>query len=528
MFRIVNGLVADGTGRKAKKNQGIVVAGERIRTVPVSPTPKGQTVIDAENLVVAPGFIDAHSHSDVAVLRNPRAENRILQGITTEVTGNCGFSPFPITDLNGEATRREYARLRTRLRWRNLNEYAAAVDKARPAVNIAPLQGHGNLRSAAMGYVGREPTSGEMGTMKRLLAESMKAGAFGLSSGLEYTPSSFSEWRELAELCSVVARFGGIYSTHMRNEDDTLTESVDEALRISRASGASLEISHLKSTRRRNWGKVGAVLTNLEKKSRRGGRIGWDAYPYAASHTDLTITLPKYAMEGGFPAMLNSLSSEETRGRIRADMEAVRGEEDWKAVVVEDMESSDVSRFNNMNVLDISHKLGTGPAETVLRLFEANGRDVQIIVHDMSEADVDGVFSNPRTAIGSDSSIFTGGHPHPRAFGTFPRAFRRYVRELGTNSLEMMVKKATSLTAERFSLRGRGTIADGNFADIVILDPEKIMDNSTYEDPTAAPCGVEYVFVNGVMEVCRGKITGRRGGRVLSMREGMPPVPEES
>lgn len=521
VFEIVNGVIADGTGRKSRINHGISIIGDRLR-FSRSPNSRGKpVVIDAENLVIAPGFIDAHSHSDIAVLRNPKAENRLLQGITTEVTGNCGFSPFPVTSLNRDNMKRDYLGAGVRLRWQSLGEYAAMVDSVRPAVNIAPLQGHGNLRSAAMGYAGRPPTAKELGAMKRLLSESMRAGAFGFSSGLEYTPSSFADWMELAELCSVVARYGGVYSTHMRNEDDMLRESVDESLKISSKSGARLEISHLKSTRSRNWGTVVSVLSELERKSRRNSAIGWDAYPYDASHTDLTITLPKHVMDGGFGVMLQAVSSVEVRSKVKAEMMTGRNEEDWKAIVVEDIAARDARRFNNMNLDDISKLMGVSPAEAVFRLLEANGRDIPIIVHNMSEQDVDRVFSHPKTGIGSDSSIYTGGHPHPRAFGTFPRSFRKYVRELGTASLERMVRKASALTAERFSLGERGFIRDGYFADVVIFDPEKIQDHSTYENPTAEPSGVKYVLVNGILEVENGRITGRRGGRVL--RRGTAP-----
>lgn len=516
MFRIVNGLVADGTGAEPHENDCITITGDRLSMKSPAKSAASGTVIEAEGLVIAPGFIDAHSHSDIAILKNPKAENRLLQGITTEVTGNCGFTPFPVTKHNMEAMKGEYRRSGVRLRWRNLEEYSATVQRVRPAVNIAPLQGHGNLRSAAMGYVGRTPTGKEMAAMKRLLSESLRAGAFGLSSGLEYTPSSFSDWKELAELCTVVARHDGVYATHMRDEDDHLGESVKESLNVSSRSKVKLEISHLKSTRRRNWGKVVDILHELDSKSRRNSRIGWDAYPYAASHTDLTITLPKYIMDGGFSSMLKAISSTGARSKAVMDMEGERSDEDWDAIVVEDIASEEIAHFNNRSVLQISKAMKTTPAETVLRLLESNGHDIPIIVHNMAEEDVDAVFSHKSTAIGSDSSVYTGGHPHPRAFGTFPRAFARYVRQLNSTTMGVMVRKASALTAERFSIAGRGYVREGYFADIIIFDPETIRDKSTYENPTAEPEGVKFVFVNGILAVSNGAITGKRGGRVLA------------
>lgn len=516
MFRIINGSVADGTGAEPHENDCITIVGDRLSMKMAGSAAARGTVIDAEGLVIAPGFIDAHSHSDIAILKNPRAENRLLQGITTEVTGNCGFTPFPVTGHNIDAMKNEYGRSGIRLRWTGLEEYSAAVQRVRPAVNIAPLQGHGNLRSAAMGYAGRSPTAKEMSAMKRLLSESMRAGAFGLSSGLEYTPSSFSDWKELAELCTVVARHGGVYATHMRDEDDHLGESINESLMVSNRSKVKLEISHLKSTRRRNWGKVVGILHELDSKAKRNSRIGWDAYPYTASHTDLTITLPKYIMDGGFSSMLKAISSTGARARVVLDMEEEREEEDWDAIVVEDIASKEIARFNNRSILEISRAMKATQAETVLRLLETNGHDIPIIVHNMAEGDVDAVFSHESTAIGSDSSVYTGGHPHPRAFGTFPRAFARYVRQLNSTTMGAMVRKASALTADRFSIAGRGYIREGYFADVVIFDPETIGDRSTYENPTAEPEGVRFVFVNGTLAVRDGNITGKRGGRMLA------------
>jgi N-acyl-D-amino-acid deacylase len=520
VLEIVNGIIADGSGGPVFENPGLVIRKDRMYFAVRGSGNPGAKVIDAGKLIIAPGFIDAHSHSDVAVLRNPVAENRILQGITTEVTGNCGFSPFPVTDLNREAMKLEFKRYGVRLRWSTLDEYAKAVDRARPAINIAPLQGHGNLRAAAMGYAGRPPDRRELRLMKSLLSESMRAGSFGLSSGLEYTPSSFADWRELAELCSVVSKYGGVYATHMRNEDDFLEKSIAESLKVSRQAGVRLEISHLKSTRRANWGKVVTVLAELEKKAGRNRGIGWDAYPYSACHTDLTITLPAYIMDGGFTAMLSAVADPRTRSKVAADMERDRDTEDWKAIVVEDITSDQISHFNHRNIRDIARELNVSAPEAVLRLLEINGHDIAIIVHNMAQEDVDMVFTHPMTGIGSDSSVYTGGHPHPRAFGTFPRAFARYVREQRNCPIELMVRKASGLNAERFSIPMRGFLRDGYFADIVIFSPDEIADRSTYEQPSVAPAGIKHLIVNGVPEIEDGKITGRRGGRVLRLHAG--------
>ncbi len=516
MIRIVEGTLADGSGTTPVRNPGIAVAGGRLIVGRAALKGKASIEIDARGMVIAPGFIDAHSHSDLAVMVNPKAENRIMQGITTEVTGNCGFTPFPVTPLNREPMRSEYLRSGIRLTWSNLEEYAAAVNRRKPAVNIAPLIGHGNLRSAAMGYSSRVPSAAQMRRMKALLARNLAMGAFGLSSGLEYTPSGFADWKELSELCAVVAKFGRVYSTHMRNENGLLEASVAESLRVSRTSGAKLEISHLKATRKANWGKVVSVLTDLERRAGKGEKVMWDAYPYAASHTDLTISLPKHIMDGGFDSMLRAIADSATRESVKREMEETRDDDDWHSIVVKDITGPEVARFSNMNVLDIARELKVSPAEAVFRLLEGNGHDIAIIVHNMAESDVDIVFSSPLTGIGSDSSVYTGGHPHPRAFGTFPRAFRRYVRELNFCSLQGMVRKASALTADRFGISGRGYIRNGYFADVVVFDPAAIADRSTYDEPAVLPAGIEYVIVNGVLEVSNGTVTGKRGGRVLS------------
>ena len=515
MIRIVDGLLSDGSGATPVRNPGIAVSGGRLIVGKAASKGRVSMEISARGMIIAPGFIDAHSHSDIAVMVNPKAENRILQGITTEVTGNCGFTPFPVTELNREQMRTEYARSGIKLSWSNVREYAAAVNRRKPAVNIAPLIGHGNLRSAAMGYSSKSPSAAQMKTMKRLLEKNLGMGAFGLSSGLEYTPSGFAGWKELSELCSVVAKFGRVYATHMRNEDGLLEESVEESLRVSRRSGARLEISHLKATRKANWGKVVKVLADLERRAGRGERVMWDAYPYTASHTDLTISLPKHIMDGGFGSMLKAIAGGALRERVAREMEDSRDDDDWRSIVVKDIEGPEVSRFSNMNVLDVAGELGVSPAEAVFRLLEGNGHDIAIIVHNMAQDDVDAVFSSPLTGIGSDSSVYTGGHPHPRAFGTFPRAFRRYVRELNYCTVQGMVRKASALTAERFGIGGRGYIRNGYFADVVIFDPAAIEDRSTYDEPALTAGGIAHVIVNGVPEVSDGTVTGRRAGRVL-------------
>ncbi|MEM0135325.1 MAG: D-aminoacylase [Thermoplasmatales archaeon] len=515
MVYVKGGLLVDGTGTLPTRNPGLIIKRDKIYFANSKQVENDEITIDADGFIIAPGFIDAHSHSDVKIIKNPSAENRILQGITTEITGNCGFTPFPVTSKNEDSLREEMEIDGVELNWKNFREYATIVNKNRPAINIASLVGHGTLRSAVMGEVARKPTKEEMDEMKRLLEKNLKEGAFGLSSGLEYVPSGFADVEELSELCKVVAKMGRVYATHMRDEGDFLGKSIDESLAVSRKSGAKLEISHLKSVKRANWGKGIKELTRLEKLAKKGEKIGWDAYPYNASSTSLTITIPKKLMDGGFGTMLERIKDQKERNEAKKEMKKKRNEEDWRGIVVEDIQEPEISKYNHSNILDISRDMNESCEETVFKLLEKNQKDITIIAHTMNDLDVDVIMSHPLTAIGSDSSVYVKGTVHPRAFGTFPRVFKKYVKELNYCTVQGMVQKASSLSADRFGIESRGYIRDGYYADIVIFDPNTYEDKNTFEFPTTFPNGVEYLFVNGIMEVSGRKITGERGGMTL-------------
>lgn len=515
MFRIVGGLIVDGTGTIPVRNPGIIIRGDKIYFANGIREVKNEIVIDAEGFIIAPGFIDAHSHSDVSVLKNPSARNRILQGISTEVTGNCGFSPFPVTPKNEEYVREDLKKDGVKLDWKNFEKYAIIVERSNPAINIAPLVGQGTLRAAVMGESAKKPSKEDMVEMKNLLEENLKQGAFGLSSGLEYTPSGFADVEELAELCKVVSRRGRVYATHMRDEGDFLEKSINESLAVSRKSGVKLEISHLKAVKHRNWGKGVKELTRLEKLARKGEHVMWDAYPYDASSTSLTITVPKRLLDGGFTAMLGKIKDQRVRSTVKEEMAKKRNEEDWHGIVLENIKNPKISKYNHNNILDISKDMGESSEETVFKLLEINQEDISIVSHTMNEIDVDSIIIHPLTSICSDSSVYVKGVVHPRAFGTFPRVFKKYVRDLNLCSIQEMVRKSTSLTADRFGIKNRGYIKEKYYADIVIFNPDTIEDKSTYESPTLLPKGIEYLFVNGVLEINERKITGERGGKVL-------------
>ncbi len=515
MFLIKDGYLVDGTGGIPVRNRGMLISEDKISFNFNSLTGKDVTEINAKGMIIAPGFIDTHSHSDVNIVKNPSAQNRILQGITTEVIGNCGFSPFPVTNKNEQFVRNNLEEEGVELNWRNVKEYAEILDKKGPAINLVPLIGQGTLRSAVMRFDARKPTNSEIKKMKQILEDNLSQGAFGMSSGLEYTPSGFADVDELAELCKVVKRKGGVYTTHMRDEGDLLEESINESLLVSRKSKVKLEISHLKSVKRANWGKGIKELLRLERLARSGEPVTWDAYPYDASSTSLTITLPKKIMDGGFESMLESIKDLKIRNQAKKVMAKKRSSEDWEGIIVEDMANPEISKYNHRSIYDISKDMKESCEETVFRLLEKNRKDITIIAHTMNEIDVDTIVSHPLTAIGSDSSVYVKGTVHPRSFGTFPRVFRKYVREMNFCSVQEMVRKTSSLAADTFRIKGRGYLKEGYYADIVIFNLAFIEDKSTFENPTIFPQGIEYLFVNGILEIDKGKITGNRGGRVL-------------
>ncbi len=515
MFRITGGLLVDGSGDVPRRNPGLVVRKDKIYFSGEKNVTGSAIEIDVTGLIIAPGFIDAHSHSDVKVLKNPKAQNRIMQGITTEVTGNCGYTPFPVSSNNEGEVREDLESNGLKLEWKNFGKYADAVNSRKPAINTAALVGQGTLRSAILGNAARKPTKNEIEEMKELLRKNLEQGAYGLSSGLEYTPSGFADVNELAEVCKVVSEMGRVYATHMRNEGSFLQESIEESLNVSKKSGARLEVSHLKAEGRANWGKGIEQLERLEKVVKKGKPVGWDAYPYDAASTNLTITIPKEMMDGGFYRMLERINIPDERKNAKEKMAKNRNPEDWHEIVLEDLENPELNKYNHRNILDISKDMKESCEETVLRLLEKNHKDIMIIAHTMNNLDVDTIVSHPLTAICSDSSVYVEGTVHPRSFGTFPRVFKKYVRDLNFISVQEMVRKSSSLTADRFGIDLRGYIKDGYFADLVIFNPNTFGDKNTFESPTVPPEGVEYLFVNGVLEIERGKITADRGGRAL-------------
>ncbi len=526
---IAGGLVYDGRGGPPVQAD-IGVSGDRIKAVGKIPGRRGRTVVEASGKAIAPGFIDAHDHTDIGLLANPKAESAVRQGVTTLISGNCGYSPFPVApDIAEDLKHSAKAQGEVEVDWSDIRGFFARLEKSGLAVNYATLVGHGQVRGEAMGFDDHPPKPEELERMKALVAENMEAGAFGLSSGLEYTPGSFAAADEIAELCKVVAARGGVYATHMRDEGDRLIESIEESIGAARASGVRLQISHLKTAFPRNWGKAGEALALLEKAKAEGLTVLADRYPYIAGSTGLSINFPAWSRQGNTDAFLARLNDPTQERRIKeyvAERERKFGS--WDKVVISGVITEKNKWVEGLDVLSASLKAGKSPYEFMRDLIVEERDNVQTVLFMMDEENVKRILAHPQVMAGSDSSaiapygILSAGKPHPRTYGTFPKYLGTYVREENLLPAEAMIRKMTSLPAEMFGLEDRGVIRPEAFADLVIFDPAAIADRATWKEPHQYPVGISGVIVNGAVIVRDGEHTGALPGRVLRKAGAKP------
>jgi N-acyl-D-amino-acid deacylase len=510
--------VFDGTGAPGRELD-VAVLGDRI--VDVGPRlPAGSEEIDLAGLALAPGFIDVHSHADLSLLVNPRAESRIRQGVTLEVVGQDGSSVGPWSEDRYRRTRESYReRFGVEIDFRDPAGFLGAIDRARPAVGVATMVGNGTIRALVVGDEDRPATAAELQRMKDEVREAMGGGCVGLSSGLEYTPSGFADPGELVELASVLRGTGRPYASHMRNEDDRLLAAVEEAIHVGRMAGVPVQISHLKAQGRRNYWKQGVVLELLGRARREGVDALFDAYPYTAYQTGLSNLFPTALRAGGTEAFLRRLRAPETAARLeRACRDKVALLGDWNSVQIASTNDETVWARGRL-VGDLARERGTDPYELTLLLLEANRGGVGMIGHGMDEDNVVELLAHPMGLVCSDGGAhapygpLSQSSPHPRGYGTFPRLLGRYVREKGVLTLEAAVHKVTGRAARRLGLQDRGTIRQGAFADLVAFDPREAADRATFEDPHQYPVGIPLVVVNGVITLRDGAHTGDRGGR---------------
>jgi len=512
----------------------IAVKGGKITAVGRLDDVDASNVIDAKGMVVTPGFVDPHSHSDGLTLFYREMESPVMQGITTIVGGQCGGSPAPINPEMREELEAEFSKMlppgvELKLNWTTFDDYLTLEEEDGLGANMAHLVGHGAIRVAAMGQEARAPTSEELEKMKSLTAEAMKAGAYGISSGLIYPPGIFAKTDELIEVAKVAAEYGGVYGTHIRGEGNALIVSLEEAITIGEKAGIPVQISHHKAAAKSVWGKSVETLTILEEARAKGVDITVDQYPYRAGATSLATCLPPWAHDGGMSDLLKRLRDPELRDKMKRDIddgipgwENFAGELGWSNVMVSSVNSEGGKVYEGKNLEEIREMRGDPDAHTSLFdvILEEEGA-VGMIIFAMKEEDVRRIMKHPLQMVGTDSSAsategyMSRGKPHPRGYGTYPKILGRYVREHGVLRLEEAVRKMTSFPSQRFGILDRGLLMPGMWADIVVFDPEKVIDKATYQSPHQYPDGIEYVVVNGQVAVDQGTYTGVLAGRTL-------------
>jgi len=515
--------VIDGTGRSGFRGD-VAISEGTITQVGANLAIEGGRVINIEGLTLAPGFIDSHTHTDGAAFAFPLSESKLFQGVTSEVTGNCGIGFFPVNDrykrLLADYLRVHDFAMPAEMAWRDFAGYAGQLMQTGLGLNHVPLLGHGSLRIAVMGADDREPTTSEQALMNSLLAASLEQGAWGISTGLIYPPGSFAKTSELISLACVCAERGAIYTSHIRGESATLMAAVEEAIEVGRQSRARVIISHLKALGRDNWGKGEMLLGKIETARRNGVDVTADQYPYEASSTSLTALVPARFQAGGVTALLAALSDPDAKPELVAAIEREMNVRGGPAkVMVTNLATSENAALSGKTLAQIAALWGTDPADTVINLLRAERGEVGAVFFSMSEQDVETIMRSKSVAIGSDGrglKTGAGGEAtHPRSFGTFPRVLGKYVREKRLLPLETAIYKMTGLTAQRFDIRDRGTIAAGKIADLVAFDPATITDMADFGRPRQYSAGIKYLFIDGIQVIADGRLTGNTAGKVL-------------
>jgi len=522
---IKNGILVDGTGT-APYEAELGIADGRIVLVEKEITQEAAKTIDAAGLHVAPGFIDPHTHSELALLANPKAESKVRQGVTTEIVGNCGGSPGP---LLGAAMEEEIAHARVfgvEVDWTTLGGYLERIARQGCALNVASLVGHNTIRSSVLGFDDVQPTPVQQVEMEQLVVEAMQQGACGLSTGLFYPPGYFAHTQEVIGLAKVVAEHGGIYASHIRSETDHLFEAVEEAIDIGAGAGIKVQISHIKLEGYRNWDGIEHLVGLLEGAVSKSVSLRCDQYPYVAGASWLAYILPYWAQAGGAQEVAHRLRDREVRHRLRADWEANRsqweergGMRDWSDLLITSCHTR--PEVQGKTVSDIALADGKDPFDTSLDLIVVSEGQVECVCFGQLESNVRRLMKHPLVGVGSDGESLapygTLGQcgTHPRSYGTFPRVLGRYVRDEKVLSVEEAVKKMTFDTARQFNLADRGVIALGVWADLAIFNAQTVTDLATYTSPHTYPEGVPFVIVNGVTVIDQGEHSGALPGKVL-------------
>jgi len=526
------GMVVDGTGNPAVEAD-VGIKDARIAHVGHVVGPAKRS-IDIAGLVLAPGFIDMHSHTDMSFLSVPDAATKIEQGVTTEVVGECGISPAPVSETFRDELKKyafEGAGIGS---WTSFDDYLKSLESKPLSTNIVQLVGQGTVRIAIMGLDSRLPSKQEMTKMKALVADALSAGAYGLSTGLIYPPGEWSDTEELLSLLQVVAHFsGGYYNTHVRGEGHTVIEGWQEAIELGNRADIPVQISHAKAAGRENWGKSTACIALVEDAQTHGLDVSFDCYPFTRTGGSLSTLLPNWLKEGGADKLAQRLSIPKVRKQIRMDIRdnafiwnpigystsyLSRWDTPWLLIAAATQERH--RDMEGRTMLDIAASLNKDPLDVIFDML-IEGDDARVVLDLMDEEDVRNFVRSPRGMIGTDCQAFAAGaqlsegSPHPRCFSTFPRVLAKYVKDEHVLSLEQAIQKMTGLAAKRIGLSDRGIIAQGNMADLVTFSPEHIQDQATFSRAWLRPLGIHHVIVNGSVCVEDGQFSGDTAGRVL-------------
>lgn len=486
---------------------------------------EAETVINADGCYTMPGFVDPHSHSDYYLLIDPRAEGKVMQGVTTEIGGNCGYSSNPIggeiKKIRGETFKEQYG---LDLDWSDFGEYFKKLDNGGTSVNFAGLIGYNTLRASVLGLGDIEMQNGVREKMADTIKQNLDQGAAGMSVGLVYPPACFASKDEVADMVSHVRKADKIFTTHIRSEGAQLEESIEEVIEIARRSGVKLQISHLKTAGKDNWQKLDNVFEKIETARADGMDVWCDRYPYTASNTGLQVILPDWAFDGGRDAILQRLTDDATRKKLIDEILKNHPEpEYWETVMVAQVVSEKNRHTQGKLVSQAADEAGKNVFDFIFDLLLEEKTEVEAIYFCMNSSNMDRIILKDYVIIGSDAGARTiggavgDGHPHPRSFGTFPRFFQKYVFDRKLLPMREAVRKTSTAACERFGIKNRGRLIEGWHADIVVMDPEKIADRSTYEKPLAYPAGIEHLFVNGVLTINGGQHTGAAGGQGLEI-----------
>lgn len=517
-------VVAKGD-RAGPQTADVAVSGGLIAAVGDLAAAAAERVVDCAGLLLCPGFIDLHTHSDMSLLGDPRGESKVLQGVTTEVTGNCGFSPFPIAPER-RGLHEDLLKMigigdeAGDVFWSDLDGYATVLQERRPSLNVVPLLGHGSLRIAAMGVAQRPAGPGELLVMERLLDAALEQGAFGLSTGLTYVPSGFASPQEIAALAHGLARKRRLYATHARVTAGHVLTSIEEAVEVGRETGARVQYSHIALNEPDWWGRADDVLGRFDQAARDGLDVAFDVYPYTASSSAFTQFLPAWLVADGEEAMRHRLGDRVVRRRAERDLS--KGWAGgipwlWDRVVIASSPGDPTKPGHTVRAL--AEQAGRTPEQVVLELCARHGNRLHVIFHYRVAEDVRAFLRHPCAVVGSDGNALPlaigDRRPHPRSYGTYPRILAAYVRDGRHLDLADAVHKMTGAAADRVGLRDRGRVAPGLAADLVVLDLDALTDHATFETPARPPTGVHHVLVNGEFVVEGGRHTGRGPGRVL-------------